>query len=88
MSYRSVERQIRLRCGRTITHNLKNGQYGDGIDLVQLALNSHPPSAFPPLAVDGIFGPITERRVREFQRSQRLDPDGVVGPDTRRALGL
>ncbi len=86
--YRSVDRQVRLRCGHTLRAILRRGEYGDGIDLVQIALNAHPPSAFPPLKVDGVFGADTEQRVKEFQRAQHLKDDGVVGPDTRKALGL
>jgi len=37
--------------------------------------------------LDGIFGPETERAVRELQRSVGLSPDGTCGPDTLRALG-
>lgn len=36
--------------------------------------------------VDGIFGPITERSVREFQANYGLFPDGIVGPSTVAAL--
>ena len=36
--------------------------------------------------VDGLFGPATERGVREFQRGVGLPPDGTCGPDTLRAL--
>lgn len=32
--------------------------------------------------VDGVFGPITLERVREFQKDKRLTVDGVVGPLT------
>lgn len=32
--------------------------------------------------VDGIFGPGTEQRVKEFQREQRLVVDGIVGRNT------
>lgn len=34
------------------------------------------------LNVDGIFGPLTEARVREFQRAQGITVDGIVGPIT------
>ncbi len=37
--------------------------------------------------IDGIDGPGTKRGVRGFQRSHRLQADGVAGPATRRALG-
>jgi len=38
------------------------------------------------VAVDGIFGPETERAVQEIQKSAGLDPDGIVGPLTREVL--
>jgi hypothetical protein len=41
-----------------------------------------------PLNVDGIFGPETAQRVRDFQRSKGLAVDGVVGPQTWTALGF
>lgn len=31
---------------------------------------------------DGIFGPVTEREVRRYQRQQDLVFDGIVGPNT------
>lgn len=34
------------------------------------------------LAVDGVFGPETEDRVRRFQQNWGLTVDGVVGPQT------
>ena len=38
--------------------------------------------------VDGVFGRITLSAVKRFQRRHGLAVDGVVGPLTRRALGL
>lgn len=38
--------------------------------------------------VDGIYGPQTERAVRDFQNQAGLTPDGEVGPDTLGALGI
>lgn len=38
--------------------------------------------------MDGIFGSQTEEAVRYFQRKNGLAVDGVVGPDTARALGM
>lgn len=37
---------------------------------------------------DGIFGPLTDAAVTAFQASQGLTVDGVVGSQTRQALGL
>ena len=39
-----------------------------------------------PGPVDGLFGPATEGAVEIFQRTAGLAIDGIVGPDTRRAL--
>jgi hypothetical protein len=35
---------------------------------------------------DGIFGPETEDRVKQFQRAQRIRDDGIVGKDTMAKL--
>jgi peptidoglycan hydrolase-like protein with peptidoglycan-binding domain len=52
---------------------------------LQGLLNSKP-TALPRLDTDGSFGPRTGARVREFQASQRLSVDGVVGANTWNAL--
>ncbi len=59
-------------------------QRGADINLVQEALNRHGWAN----GRDGIFGPFTETLVKKFQDKQGLVVDGVVGPATRRALGL
>lgn len=40
------------------------------------------------LTADGVFGPNTERAVKDFQRSSGLTPDGIVGLQTWQTLGL
>lgn len=37
-------------------------------------------------AVTGVFGPVTERAVRDFQRTNQIGADGLVGPQTHRTL--
>jgi soluble lytic murein transglycosylase-like protein len=39
-----------------------------------------------PSAVDGRFGPATAAALRRFQQRRALDPDGIAGPNTYRAL--
>ena len=34
------------------------------------------------VAVDGIFGPLTESAVKAFQQGKNLTADGIVGPNT------
>ncbi len=40
------------------------------------------------LKVDGVFGPGTEKAVKQFQKAKGLAVDGEVDPRTREALGL
>jgi hypothetical protein len=69
---------------------LRRGSYGTEVRDLQLSLNRSPPpwvpTVYPRLTVDGIFGPLTEERVRVFQRNAGLTVDGIVGPITRLEL--
>lgn len=41
---------------------------------------------FNPGPLDGIYGPLTEKALREFQAACGLNPDGIVGASTLREL--
>ena len=58
---------------------LKLGSRGNEVKLLQEKLN---------LKVDGIFGPLTEEAVKDFQRSNGLEVDGIVGANTLSKLNL
>jgi len=64
---------------------LQEGSNGSGVLELQNALAK---KGFDPGTIDGNFGPGTEAAVLAFQRSESLTPDGIVGPETRAALGL
>lgn len=76
--------------------NLMKGLTGSDVRNIQLLLNYHlshnfqknssSSKIFPPLEDDGIFGGQTDARLREFQRRNQLNPDGVVGTETRKKL--
>jgi N-acetylmuramoyl-L-alanine amidase len=56
---------------------------GDDVRELQRLLNA---LGFDAGREDGIFGPATDRAVREFQRNVGELPDGIVGPETLAAL--
>lgn len=59
---------------------------GEDVRELQRVLKAWYP--FLNVTVDGWFGPDTERAVKECQRRAGLAQDGVVGPATRKVLGL
>lgn len=57
---------------------------GKDVEALQRALTA---AGFT-VKVDGVFGPGTEKAVKQLQQARGLKVDGVVGPVTRAALGL
>ena len=53
--------------------NLKKGDRGLAVKVVQRLLRCYP---------DGLFGPMTDEAVRDFQKRRGLQVDGIVGPKT------
>ena len=62
--------------------NLKRGNKGMQVSYLQQDLNY----IGYKLDVDGIFGPITETMVRDFQKMVSIKVDGIYGPQTKNAL--
>lgn len=61
---------------------VRRGDKGASVRWVQRELVSHGYD----LLIDGCYGPITERYVKEFQTKSGLKPDGITGPLTIAAL--
>ena len=70
--------------GTLPTAHLKRGSSGQQVKYLQQFLNWW--DASNRLAVDGGFGPLTESAVRKFQADMDIDCDGIVGPQTRKAM--
>lgn len=58
---------------------VRRGSKGDWVVKLQEALE---------IPADGVFGPKTEFALKAFQDAHGLEPDGVAGRNTYRALGL
>lgn len=65
--------------------NLSWGSQGAEVVQLQTALNNR---GYWCGTADGIFGANTYQGVIRFQKDASLDADGIVGPETRQALGL
>ena len=52
---------------------LRKGSRGEGVKIMQEALG---------IGADGVFGPGTERALKEWQAANGLTADGVAGPAT------
>ena len=64
----------------------KGARGGDVMSLQNELARLGYPSREAPLHADGHFGPKTDDALRSFQKEHGLKPDGVVGPETTRAL--
>ncbi|HWJ03493.1 MAG TPA: peptidoglycan-binding protein [Verrucomicrobiae bacterium] len=64
-------------------HVLRLGSTGPAVSMLQKKLKM---SGLYTGRIDGIFGPLTDRAVREFQTAHGLVADGIVGPKTMAAL--
>ncbi|PVV06203.1 MAG: hypothetical protein B6D77_16405 [gamma proteobacterium symbiont of Ctena orbiculata] len=62
----------------------QSGTSGLAVAYVQNLLNARMPPT--PLWVDGIFGPKTDSRLKQYQVRRRLVVDGIVGPMTLASL--
>ena len=63
---------------------VRYGSHGVDVARAQDRLDAH--GAEPPVAVDGIFGPLTRTATTSYQRSHGLDADGIIGPRTWTSL--
>lgn len=58
---------------RALIVTVSEGSEGDAVRAVQSMFN---------IAVDGVFGPMTDKRVRDLQEMFGATVDGIVGPET------
>lgn len=62
---------------------LRSGMSGSSVEALQSALNS---VQDPDIVTDSVYGPLTRSAVMQFQASQGLTVDGIVGPNTAAVL--
>jgi murein L,D-transpeptidase YcbB/YkuD len=63
--------------------DLRRGDLGEGVETLQNTLNICYTEF---LTVDGRFGPLTEAALMRAQSIAGTTPDGIYGPNTRRAI--
>ncbi|KKK39058.1 hypothetical protein WQ57_04530 [Mesobacillus campisalis] len=64
---------------------LKKGMRGAEVRNLQRILTN---KGYSTKGIDGVFGPATEAAVKKFQKAKKLKADGIVGPATKKALGM
>lgn len=90
--YNSVKRLAELssegltleETSRVFSTILREGDQGDPVRVLQYYLDiiGYFDNQVPVVRLDGYFGPETREAVIDFQRSQGLTPDGIVGRNT------
>jgi hypothetical protein len=72
---------------------LRRGSRGEAVKFLQMILENQNIATAKSkkrtrqgIGIDGIFGPGTDRAVRQFQRQESLTQDGIVGPATWKEL--
>lgn len=68
---------------RVLRYGTRHMQHGDDVTALQKRLHD---LGFDPGRIDGIFGPDTERGLKELQRNLGIPTDGLCGPVTFRSL--
>ena len=63
------------------------GCHGAQVKMLQHLLNTAPRQR-PSLQLDGVFGQLTDAKVRDYQGLHSLAVDGVVGHRTWESLGM
>ena len=64
----------------TIARTLRSGMRGEDVRRIQREIG------MPAADQDGIFGPKTERAIRNFQQNAGIQVDGIVGQQTQSAI--
>ena len=72
-------------CAVPVSAVLREGSRGNEVRTVQQKLKNW---GYYEGEVDGIFGPLTTKAVKSFQRKNGLTADGIVGSQTYAALGM
>jgi hypothetical protein len=67
---------------KPVEPELRKGNAGPAVALMQRDLNRHQLVVKPLVTVDGVFGPKTESAVKEWQRFKKITVDGICGPQT------
>jgi hypothetical protein len=73
---------VQIKAGQPDWPTIENGDTGPEVFAVQYLLNAHGANLNP----DGIFGPLTQGAVEDFQTDKGLSEDIIVGPETWQAL--